>query len=413
MNKKGDFLQVDQSALTGESLPVNKQVNEGLYANAIIKQGEMIAKVTATGLNTYFGKTVGLVAKAEKEEHGHFQTMVIKVGDYLIFMTIFLIAIIIWHGIHNHEPILDLLIFALILTISAIPVAMPAVLTVTMALGARVLATKQAIVTKLSAIEEAAGMDILCSDKTGTLTQNKMSLAKPYVAKAFTSDALMLYGAYASKKENEDPIEKPIFDYISQHQLEEKFSQIKMMQFIPFDPIHKKTEALFNNGITYVKGAPQVIIELCNENIDEKKLDYAQVESFAQKGFRTLGVAYKQKDEKEYHFYDTKLGVQKSYYRLKVVEADGTSSYSQTILVNKEKPNQFAVVAYSSVMAKTTFDLTLDAVTEGQLEYALVSYTGELIFEEFQFLYAGLNEIQLSLQDLPEGTYKVKLKLDA
>ncbi len=118
-------------------------------------------------------------------------------------------------------------------------------------------------------------------------------------------------------------------------------------------------------------------------------------------------------DEKAYRFFDTKLGSQKSYYRLKVVEADGTSSYSQTILVNKENPNQFAVVAYSSVMAKTTFDLTLDAITEGQLEYALVSYTGELIFEEFQFLYPGLNEIQLSLQDLPEGTYKVKLKLDA
>jgi len=117
-------------------------------------------------------------------------------------------------------------------------------------------------------------------------------------------------------------------------------------------------------------------------------------------------------EEKAYRFFDTKLGSQKSYYRLKVVEADGTSSYSQTILVNKEQPNQFAVVAYSSVMAKTTFDLTLDAVTEGQLEYALVSYKGELIFEEFQFLYPGLNEIQLSLQDLPEGTYKVKLKLD-
>jgi len=118
-------------------------------------------------------------------------------------------------------------------------------------------------------------------------------------------------------------------------------------------------------------------------------------------------------DEKAYRFFDTKLGSQKSYYRLKVVEADGTSSYSQTILVSKEKPNQFAVVAYSSVMAKTTFDLTLDAVTEGQLEYALVSYKGELVSEEFQYVYPGLNEIQLNLQDLPEGTYKVKLKLDA
>lgn len=118
-------------------------------------------------------------------------------------------------------------------------------------------------------------------------------------------------------------------------------------------------------------------------------------------------------DEKAYRFFDTKLGSQKNYYRLKVVEADGTSSYSQTILVNKVKPNQFAVVAYSSVLAKTNFDLTLDAVTEGQLEYALVSYKGELITEEFQYIYPGLNDLQVSLEGLPEGTYKVKLKLDA
>lgn len=117
-------------------------------------------------------------------------------------------------------------------------------------------------------------------------------------------------------------------------------------------------------------------------------------------------------DEKAYRFFDTKLGTQKSYYRLKVVETDGTSSYSQTILVNKQEPNQFAVVAYSSVMAKTNFDLTLDAVTEGQLEYALVSYKGELIYEEFQYIYPGLNEVQVSLEGYPEGTYKVKLKLD-
>lgn len=132
--------------------------------------------------------------------------------------------------------------------------------------------------------------------------------------------------------------------------------------------------------------------------------------------FETIGTVESNgdlSDEKAYRFFDTKLGSQKNYYRLKVVEADGTSSYSQTILVNKEKPNQFAVVAYSSVLAKTSFDLTLDAVTEGQLEYALVSYKGELITEEFQYIYPGLNELQVSLEGLPEGTYKVKLKLDA
>jgi len=297
----GDFLQVDQSALTGESLPVNKQTGETLYANAIVKQGEMVAKVTATALNTYFGKTVGLVAKAQKEESGHFQKMVIKVGDFLIFVTVFLIAIIIWHGIKNDEPILDLLIFALILTISAIPVAMPAVLTVTMALGARVLATKEAIVTKLSAIEEAAGMDILCSDKTGTLTQNKMSLAEPYLADGFDRDKLMLFAAFASKKENEDPIEKPIFDYIEEHHLTQELLNAKMKKFVPFDPVHKKTEGLYEEYI-YTKGAPQVIIELCDESEFDKKAAYNEVENFAQKGFRTLGVAYKKCEEDKYHF---------------------------------------------------------------------------------------------------------------
>ena len=297
----GDFLQVDQSALTGESLPVNKRAGETLYANAVVKQGEMVAKVTATALNTYFGKTVGLVAKAEKEESGHFQKMVIKVGDFLIIMTIFLIAIIIWHGIKNNEPVLDLLIFALILTISAIPVAMPAVLTVTMALGARVLAKKEAIVTKLSAIEEAAGMDILCSDKTGTLTQNKMSLADPYVVKGFDRNKLMLFAAFASKKENEDPIEKPIFDYIQQHNLMQEFAHAKMKKFIPFDPVHKKTEGLYEDYI-YTKGAPQVIIELCDAKEFDKKTAYEKVEEFAQKGFRTLGVAYKKCEEDKYHF---------------------------------------------------------------------------------------------------------------
>jgi len=297
----GDFLQVDQSALTGESLPVNKQVGETLYANAIVKQGEMIAKVTATALNTYFGKTVGLVAKAEKEESGHFQKMVIKVGDFLIFMTIFLIAIIIWHGVARNEPLLDLLIFSLILTISAIPVAMPAVLTVTMALGARVLASKEAIVTKLSAIEEAAGMDILCSDKTGTLTQNKMSLAEPYLVNNFDKNKLMLFAAFASKKENEDPLEKPIFDYIQEHNLTKELIKVKMKKFIPFDPIHKKTEGIYEDYI-YTKGAPQVIIELCNANEFDKKEAYKQVEAFAQKGFRTIGVAYKKCEEDLYHF---------------------------------------------------------------------------------------------------------------
>ncbi|QOP45790.1 plasma-membrane proton-efflux P-type ATPase [Sulfurimonas paralvinellae] len=300
-----DFLLVDQSALTGESLPVHKKAGDELYANAIIKQGEMIAKVTATAKNTYFGKTVGLVAKAQNEEVSHFQKMVLKVGNFLIILTLFMIAIIVYHGISTNQPTMELLIFALVLTISAIPVAMPAVLTVTMAIGAQSLAAKEAIVSRLAAIEEIAGMDVLCSDKTGTLTQNKMSLAEPYTADGFSSDDLMIYAAYASKEENQDPIEKPIFDYLHEKHLSSVLTTKKLKKFLPFDPVHKRTEGIYedkNCEIIYTKGAPQVIIEQSDDKEFDKAAAYKAVEDFASKGFRTLGVAFRKCEEDVYHF---------------------------------------------------------------------------------------------------------------
>jgi H+-transporting ATPase len=301
----GDFLKVDQSALTGESLPVNQKTGDLVYANAIIKQGEMIAQVRATGNSTYFGKTVGLVAKAQKMQGSHFQKMVIKVGNFLILLTLVMIAIIVYHGVRTQQPTLELLIFALVLTISAIPVAMPAVLTVTMAIGARTLALKEAIVSRLAAIEEMAGMDVLCSDKTGTLTQNSMSLADPYLVGKYGKDDLIVYAALASKEENRDPIEKPIFEALDQRNLREKLAGKQAKKFIPFDPVHKRTEGVYTFGdcdLVVTKGAPQVIIELSDDKAFDKAAAYAQVEVFASKGFRTLGVAYRKCEEELYHF---------------------------------------------------------------------------------------------------------------
>jgi H+-transporting ATPase len=287
----GEFLVIDQSALTGESLPVNKRTLDVAYSNSIIKQGEMTAVVVATGVNTYFGKTTALVAKANTQR-SHFQKMVINVGNFLIIITIIMVAIIIAVGMHRSENIWELLEFSLVLTVSAIPVALPTVLTVVMAVGAMNLAKKEAIVSRLAAIEEMAGMDILCSDKTGTLTQNKMSVGEVF---AQDIDKLFRYAIFASKEENNDPIEKPLFEWVSRNGI--SIPKYNLKKFIPFDPISKKTEAIIeidDKEIVATKGAPQVIIEMCNLDNDSKNNIYKKIKEFADEGFRTLAVAYKE-----------------------------------------------------------------------------------------------------------------------
>ena len=174
----GDPIEVDQSALTGESLPATRKPGEAVFSGSIMRQGETDAMVYATGTNTYFGKTAQLVEQAQTVSH--FQRAVLKIGDYLIILAVALVLLIVAVALFRRDPILDTLEFALVLLVAAIPVAMPTVLSVTMAVGARLLAKKQAIVTRLAAIEELAGVDILCCDKTGTLTENKLTLGDPF-----------------------------------------------------------------------------------------------------------------------------------------------------------------------------------------------------------------------------------------
>ncbi len=182
---EGDYLSVDQSALTGESLPVDKKTGDIAYSGSIAKLGEMKAVVTATGMNTYFGKTARLVEAAGAISH--FQRAVLRIGNFLILSTIGLVALILTVALFRGDPLVETVLFALILTVAAIPVALPAVLSVTMAVGAEKLARLKAIVSRLVAIEELAGMDVLCSDKTGTLTQNKLTMGEPQLFAAKTT----------------------------------------------------------------------------------------------------------------------------------------------------------------------------------------------------------------------------------
>ncbi|MDA8382688.1 MAG: plasma-membrane proton-efflux P-type ATPase [Betaproteobacteria bacterium] len=289
----GEYLSVDQSALTGESLPVSKKAADTVYSGSIAKQGEMDALVTATGVKTYFGETAKLVESAGAPSH--FQKAVLAIGDYLIYMSLGLVAVLLLVELMRGAPFLELVQFALILTVASIPVAMPAVLSVTMAVGALALSKMKAIVSRLQSIEEMAGIDILCSDKTGTLTQNKLVLGEPAVFAAATAQEVILAGALASKAENRDAIDLAVIQGLTDAKAAAGFVQTR---FMPFDPVGKRTEADIKDKdgrlFTVTKGAPQIILALAG--VDESSAARANgvIDELAAKGYRTLGVARKE-----------------------------------------------------------------------------------------------------------------------
>jgi H+-transporting ATPase len=238
---EGEYLLCDESALTGESLPVEKHVSDVAYSGAIVKQGEMNALIVATGLNSFFGKTTKLVEEAKTVSH--FQKAVIKIGNFLILMAIALVAVIVAVAMLRHESFLETIRFALVLTVAAIPAALPAVLSVTMAVGAIALAKKEAIVSKLVSIEEMAGMDVLCSDKTGTITKNELTVAdsKPYGGNS--EHDLLLFAMLSSREEDQDPIDSAIIAQArSIEGLSKDAEKYKISDFKPFDPVKKRTE---------------------------------------------------------------------------------------------------------------------------------------------------------------------------
>jgi H+-transporting ATPase len=286
----GDPVQVDQSALTGESLPVDHETGDAVYSGSVLKRGEIDAVVYATGARTYFGRTAELVASAETRSH--LQKAVLKIADYLLGVAIILAVLIIAVAVARGNPFLEVLQFALVLTIAAVPVAMPAVLSVTMALGARKLAASRAVVTKLTSVEELAGVDVLCSDKTGTLTQNKLTPGEPATVRKTPPDEVLLAAALASRGEDEDAIDLAVLGGVKDKLSLEGFT---VTHFLPFDPVHKRTEATVKDKdgreFQVAKGAPQVILGLdarAGEIKDEVDLAVA---GFAQRGFRSLGVA--------------------------------------------------------------------------------------------------------------------------
>jgi H+-transporting ATPase len=286
----GDPMSVDQSALTGESLPATRIRGDAVFSGSIVRRGQSSALVYGTGTNTYFGKTAQLVEQAHTVSH--FQKAVLKIGNYLIVLAVCLVGIIIGFAIYRGDPILSTLQFALVLTVAAIPVAMPTVLSVTMAVGARLLAKKQAVVSRLVAIEELAGVDILCADKTGTLTQNKLTLGDPFCVPGVTAAQVILDGALSSRADNDDTIDLAVLSGMKDTA---ELKRYQILHFTPFDPVHKRTEAQVRDkdgrAFKVSKGAPQVILALAQNAGEAKVAVQKAVDEFAARGFRSLGVA--------------------------------------------------------------------------------------------------------------------------
>ena len=275
---------LDQSALTGESLPVEAGAGAAAYAGAVVRRGEATGEVTATGVRTYFGKTADLVRTAKTESH--LARLIMTIVKYLIALDAVLVLALFAYAIVTGLPLHDLLPFALVLLVASVPVALPATFTLATAFGAQELAGRGVLVTRLSAIEEAAAMDVLASDKTGTLTQNRLSLAAVHPRAPFTADALLRLAAVASDEATQDPIDLAILTAARErHLLDDAPAR---SGFVPFDPHTKRSEALFGSGQMrrVVKGAPPAVAAL----VPGASVD-AEVAALAAGGWRVLAVA--------------------------------------------------------------------------------------------------------------------------
>ncbi|KAJ9190490.1 hypothetical protein P3X46_001685 [Hevea brasiliensis] len=299
---EGDPLKIDQSALTGESLPVTKRTGDEVFSGSTCKHGEIEAVVIATGVNTFFGKAAHLVDSTEVV--GHFQKVLTAIGNFCICSIAvgMILEIIVMFPI-QHRSYRDGINNLLVLLIGGIPIAMPTVLSVTLAIGSHRLSQQGAITKRMTAIEEMAGMDVLCSDKTGTLTLNRLTVDRNLIEvfnKDMDKEIIVLLAARASRLENQDAIDAAIVNMLADPK--EARANIKEVHFLPFNPVDKRTAITYidsdGNWYRASKGAPEQILNMCQEKDQIAGKVHTIIDKFAERGLRSLGVALQEVPEK-------------------------------------------------------------------------------------------------------------------
>jgi len=288
-------LKIDQSTLTGESRELPKTTDDALYSGSIVREGEATAVVVATGARTYFGRTTQLVESARPKLH--VEEVVTRLVKWLFLIVGILVSITIAVSIGEGLPLVDILPLSLVLLMGAVPVALPVMFTVSMAIGSIELARRGVLVTRLSAAEDAANMDILCADKTGTLTMNRLSLAGTLPQPGFTEDDVVRDGALASNESNQDPIDLAFLRAGQERGLLQDTG--RTLSFVPFSPQNRRTEAVIardGRTLRVEKGALRAVARAAGLEGPALAALETRVNAEAQKGYRALAVARAEDD---------------------------------------------------------------------------------------------------------------------
>jgi H+-transporting ATPase len=279
-------IQVDQSTLTGESLPFEAESGRTVFAGSVVIRGEASGEVTATGSRTYFGKTAELVRTATTVSH--LQTIIFTIVKYLVILDAAVVLILLLYSYVAHMPMMEMLPFALVLLVASVPVALPATFTLATALGSMELAASGVLVTRLSAIEEAAAMEVLCSDKTGTITQNQLAIGNLQPYAPYGEDDLLRFAMLASDAASQDPIDLAVLAAAGNHNIEP--AGWRRVELIPFEPATKLSEAIISQGTERrraIKGAPEAVAG----RVKSPPNYSADMERLAAQGYRVLAVA--------------------------------------------------------------------------------------------------------------------------